>query len=485
VSASDLPDSPGGLSDLQRAAVTELLRVFPVADELGRRFAKAGHELHLVGGSVRDALLGRLGNDLDFITDARPEQILALVKGWAESTWDTGIAFGTVGVSKKGLQLEITTYRTDQYDGESRNPAVTFGDSLVGDLLRRDFAVNAMAVSLPEHRFTDPFGGLEQLAEKVLDTPGTPQKSFHDDPLRMMRAARFAAQLAFTPAVRVVEAMTEMSVEIDRITVERIAAELSKLLLSQQPRLGLTLLTRTGLADRVLPELPALILERDEHLQHKDVYEHSLTVLEQAIALEDDGPDLTLRMAALLHDIGKPATRRFTEGVGVSFHHHEVVGKKLVRRRMRALKYPKALTEDVADLTFLHLRFHGYGDGRWTDSAVRRYVTDAGPLLTRLNKLVRADCTTRNRRRQQALQRSYDDLEARIAALAVAEDLARVRPDLDGNAIMQLLGVGPGPVIGRAWAFLKELRLENGPMDRDAAEAALFRWARDEGLLPE
>ena len=468
---------------MQRAAVTELLRVFPVADELGRRFAKAGHELHLVGGSVRDALLGRLGNDLDFTTDARPEQILMLVKGWAESTWDTGIAFGTVGVVKKGLQLEITTFRTDQYDGESRNPSVTFGDSLAGDLLRRDFAVNALAVSLPDHRFTDPFGGLAQLAEGVLDTPGTPEKSFNDDPLRMLRAARFAAQLAFTPAVRVVEAMTAMATQIDRITPERIAAELSKLLLAQHPRLGLTLLTRTGLAARVLPELPALMLERDEHHQHKDVYEHSLTVLEQAIALEEDGPDLTLRLAALLHDIGKPATRRFTDGGGVSFHHHEVVGKKLVRKRMRELKYPKALTEDVADLTFLHLRFHGYGDGRWTDSAVRRYVTDAGPLLPRLNKLVRADCTTRNRRRQQSLQRSYDDLEARIVALAASEDLARVRPDLDGNAIMELLGVGPGPVVGRAWAFLKELRLEHGPMDRDAAEAALFRWARDEGLL--
>ncbi|QNK82203.1 CCA tRNA nucleotidyltransferase [Nakamurella sp. PAMC28650] len=481
MSATDPPAS--GLTALQRAAVTELLRVFPVADELGRRFAKAGHELHLVGGSVRDALLGWLGNDLDFTTDARPEQILMLVKGWAESTWDTGIAFGTVGVVKKGLQLEITTFRTDQYDGESRNPSVTFGDSLAGDLLRRDFAVNALAVSLPDHRFTDPFGGLAQLAEGVLDTPGTPEKSFNDDPLRMLRAARFAAQLAFTPAVRVVEAMTAMATQIDRITPERIAAELSKLLLAQHPRLGLTLLTRTGLAARVLPELPALMLERDEHHQHKDVYEHSLTVLEQAIALEEDGPDLTLRLAALLHDIGKPATRRFTDGGGVSFHHHEVVGKKLVRKRMRELKYPKALTEDVADLTFLHLRFHGYGDGRWTDSAVRRYVTDAGPLLPRLNKLVRADCTTRNRRRQQSLQRSYDDLEARIVALAASEDLARVRPDLDGNAIMELLGVGPGPVVGRAWAFLKELRLEHGPMDRDAAEAALFRWARDEGLL--
>ena len=493
---SDLPLSPvdgpdpdrraesadDALSGLQRSAVAELLRVFPVIDELGRRFVRAGHELHLVGGSVRDALLARMQDDLDFTTDARPEEILAVVKGWGESTWDTGIAFGTVGVAKKGLRLEITTFRADLYDGESRNPVVTFGDTLDGDLRRRDFAVNAMAVSLPDHRFTDPFGGLTQLAAMVLDTPGTPEQSFHDDPLRMLRAARFVAQLGFTPAPRVVTAMTAMSGEIERITVERIAAELSKLLLAEHPRAGLTLLTGTGLAARVLPELPALMLERDEHHQHKDVYEHSLTVLEQAIALEEGEPDLTLRMAALLHDVGKPATRRFTDGGGVSFHHHEVVGKKLVRKRLRELKYPKQLIEDVADLTFLHLRFHGYGDGKWTDSAVRRYVTDAGPLLPRLNKLVRADCTTRNRRRQVALQRSYDDLEARIAALGEAEDLARVRPDLDGNAIMELLGVGPGPVVGRAWAFLKELRLENGPLDRDAAEAALFRWARDQGL---
>ncbi len=472
----------GELTALQRAAVAELLRVFPVVDELGRRFTAAGHQLHLVGGSVRDALLGRMQDDLDFTTDARPEQIQAVVAGWAESTWDTGIAFGTVGVAKRGLRLEITTFRADVYDGQSRNPVVTFGDTLEGDLLRRDFAVNAMAVSLPGHRFTDPFGGLRQLAARVLDTPGTPERSFSDDPLRMLRAARFAAQLSFTPAPRVRAAMSAMAGEIDRITVERVSAELQKLLLGADPRAGLALLTSTGLAARVLPELPALILERDEHHQHKDVYEHSLTVLEQAIALEEDGPDLTLRLAALLHDIGKPATRRFTDGGGVSFHHHEVVGRKLVRKRLRELRFPKQLMEDVAELTFLHLRFHGYGDGRWTDSAVRRYVTDAGPLLPRLNKLVRADCTTRNRRRQLALQRSYDDLEARIEALAAAEDLARVRPDLDGNAIMELLGVGPGPVVGRAWAFLKELRLENGPMGRAAAEAALLRWAAEEGL---
>ena len=483
---SDAADPPAanGLSGEQRSALVKMVQAFPVLDELGCRFAAAGHQLYLVGGSVRDALLGRLQDDLDFATDARPDQILGVVGDWAEAVWDTGIAFGTVGVAKKGLRLEITTFRADLYDGESRNPVVTFGSTLEEDLRRRDFAVNAMALSLPDHRFIDPFLGRQQLSGAILDTPGTPERSFADDPLRMMRAARFAAALSFTPTARVVEAMTAMAGEISRITVERIAAELTKLMRSADPRAGLTLLTRTGLAARVLPELPALILERDEHHQHKDVYEHSLTVLEQAIALEDDGPDLTLRMAALLHDIGKPATRRFEDGGGVSFHHHEVVGAKLVRKRLRELKYPKKLIDDVADLTFLHLRFHGYGSGQWTDSAVRRYVTDAGPLLPRLNKLVRADCTTRNRRRQLALQRSYDDLVTRMQALAAAEDLARVRPDLDGNAIMRLLGIGPGPVVGQAWAHLKELRLQNGPMDRDHAEAALLRWARDHGHLP-
>ncbi len=473
----------GRLSSLQRAAVAELLRIAPVADEVGARFAAAGHQLHLVGGSVRDALLGRLEDDLDFTTDARPEQVLRLLEGWAGGTWQTGIEFGTVGVTKAGFRLEITTFRSDLYDGDTRNPVVTFGDTLEGDLLRRDFAVNAMAVSVPGHAFTDPFGGLAQLTERVLDTPGTPEQSFRDDPLRMLRAARFVSQLGFRPARRVVAAMAAMAVEIDRITPERVGAELVKLIMGEHPREGLTLLTDTGLADRVFPELPALRLERDEHHQHKDVYEHTLTVLDQAIAQETDGPDLTLRLAALMHDIGKPATRRFEPGGGVSFHHHEVVGAKLTRRRLRALRMPKALIDDVAMLTFLHLRFHGYGTGAWTDSAVRRYVTDAGPLLPRLHRLVRADCTTRNPSRRAALQRSYDSLEERIARIAAEEDLARVRPDLDGNAIMQLLGVPPGPVVGKAWAYLKELRLESGPLGREAAEAALLEWARREGVI--
>jgi len=475
------------LSAAQRSAVVELLRVSPVADDLGRRFADAGHELHLVGGSVRDALLGRLGDDLDFATDARPEQVLALTDGWAESTWTTGIAFGTVGLQRRGLRLEVTTYRAEAYDPASRNPQVRYGDSLADDLARRDFAVNAMAVSLPEHAFTDPYGGLRDLAERVLRTPGRPEDSFRDDPLRMLRAARFASTLEFTVDPAVVAAMTAMADRLAIITAERVRDELNKLVCGTRPRTGLSLLVDTGLADVVLPELPLLRMEIDEHHQHKDVYAHSLTVLDQAIALEQADPqspkpDLVLRLAALLHDIGKPATRRHEPGGGVSFHNHEVVGAKLTRRRLTALRYPKAVVEEVSRLVALHLRFHGYGSGAWTDSAVRRYVTDAGPLLERLHKLVRSDSTTRNVRRAAALQRAYDSLVQRIAVLQEEEDLARVRPDLDGNEIMRLLGLLPGPQVGAAWRHLKELRLERGPLERSEAEAALRAWAAEQGL---
>ncbi|MCG8917979.1 CCA tRNA nucleotidyltransferase [Actinokineospora sp. PR83] len=468
-------------------AVVELLRVSPVADDLAARFARAGHSLYLVGGSVRDAMLGRLhGNDLDFTTDARPEQILALVSPWGDAVWDTGIAFGTVGASKGGIVCEITTFRSDAYDRVTRNPEVRFGDTVEDDLVRRDFTVNAMAIDLSSRAFIDPHDGMSALGDRVLDTPATPQESFADDPLRMLRAARFASQLGLTPAPRVVEAMTSMSAEIARITPERVQAELSKLLCGKFPRRGVELLVDTGLAAHVLPELPAMRLEIDEHHQHKDVYEHSLVVLDQAIDLEEEGtePDLVLRLAALLHDIGKPDTRRHVEGGGVSFHHHEVVGAKMVRKRLRALRYSKDLTEDVAKLVFLHLRFHGYGKGEWTDSAVRRYVTDAGDLLPRLHKLVRADCTTRNRRKANALQRTYDGLEERIARIAEEEDLARVRPDLDGNEIMRLLNLPPGPLVGQAWRHLKELRLDRGPMDHDEAIAALREWAEEQGIAP-
>jgi poly(A) polymerase len=468
----------------QQNAVVELLRIAPVTDQLAARFSAAGHSLYLVGGSVRDALLGRLGSDLDFATDARPATVETILRGWADAVWDTGIAFGTIGASKDGIQCEITTYRADRYDRVSRNPEVVFGASIEGDLARRDFTVNAVAVQLPLHdhgRFIDPYGGMEALGRRELDTPATPEESFADDPLRMLRAARFVSQLGFTVAPRVREAMVAMAGEISRITAERIAAELSKLMLGANPRAGTELMVDTGLAGYVLPEVPAMRLEIDEHHQHKDVYTHSLTVLDQAIALEGGQPDLVLRLAALLHDIGKPATRRLEPGGGVSFHHHEVVGAKMTRKRLRALRYPSQVVEDVAQLVFLHLRFHGYGGGEWTDSAVRRYVTDAGELLPRLHKLVRADCTTRNRRKAAALQRTYDDLEQRIERIRAEEDLAAVRPDLDGNEIMALLGLKPGPDVGRAWRYLKELRLDRGPLSREEAEAELRRWA-DENL---
>lgn len=477
-------NSPTTRLELLAAAQGTLHQLAPLLTPLAAEFASRGHELYLVGGSVRDAVLGRLGTDLDFTTDARPDVIREILDGWAEAVWDTGIEFGTVSAQKTDAQgvaqqIEITTFRADTYDGVSRNPEVRFGDSLDGDLVRRDFTVNAMAVRLDadgSQEFCDPLGGLEALAAGELDTPSSPEVSFGDDPLRMLRAARFVSQLGFALAPRVRQAMVDMAEQIDRITVERVRTELDKLICGAHPVDGIDVLVETGLAQRVIPEVPGMQLERDEHMQHKDVYRHSLTVMQQAIDREEDGPDLVLRWAALLHDIGKPATRAAKPGGGVTFHHHEVVGAKMVRKRMRALKYPKAVIEDVAGLVFLHLRFHGYGDGAWTDSAVRRYVADAGDLLPRLHKLVRADCTTRNKRRAARLQSTYDDLERRIAEIAEAEDLARVRPDLDGNDIMGLLGVPPGPVVGKAWKYLKELRLDRGPLSRDEAERELKDW---------
>ena len=451
---------------------------------LGELFDDAGHDLYLVGGSVRDAVLGRLGNDLDFTTDARPDEVNALLTGWADAIWDTGIDFGTISARKGEHIIEITTYRADAYDRVSRNPLVTFGSSLDDDLVRRDFTINAMAVRIGPRgaqEFCDPLDGMTALLAGIIDTPATPEESFNDDPLRMLRAVRFMSQIGFRLAPRVVIAITEMSEQIERITAERIQVELDKLIVGDHPLEAIDMMVETGLAQRVLPEVPGMKLTIDEHHQHKDVYQHSLTVLKQAMDLEDGDPDLILRWAALLHDIGKPATRRHEPGGGVSFHHHEVVGAKLVRKRLRALKYPKATTEDIANLVFLHLRFHGYGEGKWTDSAVRRYVTDAGPLLDRLHKLVRADSTTRNKRRARRLQESYDSLEQRIAELKEAEDLQRVRPDLDGNAIMELLDLPPGPQVGEAWRYLKELRLDRGPLSREEAEDALREWWAERG----
>jgi poly(A) polymerase len=471
-------------AELLTAAAVALNRHAPVLAELGSAFEGAGHQLYLVGGSVRDALLGRLSPDLDFTTDARPEQVQNILRRWADNLWDTGIEFGTVGVGKDGHRLEITTFRADTYDQVSRNPDVRFGERLEDDLVRRDFTANAMAVRItPEGpgEFLDPLGGLTALRERMLDTPAAPEVSFGDDPLRMLRAARFASQLGFTVAPRVREAIEQMAPQLGRISAERVGAELDKLVLGDDPTAGIDLLVHTGMGEVVLPEVGGMQMAIDEHHQHKDVYQHSLTVLRQAIALEDDGPDLVLRWAALLHDIGKPATRRHEANGGVSFHHHEVIGAKMVRKRLRALKYSKQMIEDISQLVYLHLRFHGYGDGKWTDSAVRRYVTDAGPLLPRLHKLVRADCTTRNKRRAARLQASYDRLETRIAELAAQEDLARVRPDLDGNQIMELLGIPAGPQVGEAWRFLKELRLERGPLDTDEATAELLTWWQSRG----
>ena len=477
---------PGTASDaeLLAGALVALNRHADTLHGLGEVFATAGHDLYLVGGSVRDAILGRLGADLDFATDARPEEVQGILRPWADALWDTGIQFGTVGAARGAHRVEITTYRSDRYDQVSRHPEVAFGTTIEEDLVRRDFTANAMAVRITADGpadFIDPLGGLAAIRDRLLDTPAAPEVSFSDDPLRMLRAARFISQLGFSLAPRVRAAIEQMAPQLGRITVERVAAELDKLMLGAEPVAGIELMVDTGMGEVVLPEIGGMRLAIDEHHQHKDVYEHSLTVLRQAIALEDEGPDLVLRWAALLHDIGKPDTRKHEPDGGVSFHHHEVVGAKMARKRMRALKYSKQMIDDVSQLVYLHLRFHGYGDGKWTDSAVRRYVTDAGPLLPRLHKLVRADCTTRNKRRAARLQANYDDLERRIAELAAKEDLQRVRPDLDGNEIMQLLNIPAGPEVGEAWRYLKELRLERGPLSHDDAVAELLKWWKSRG----
>ncbi|WP_458112572.1 CCA tRNA nucleotidyltransferase [Arthrobacter sp. R1-13] len=467
-------------------------KVDPVVLELGQRFVDAGHELSLVGGPVRDLFLGRSSPDLDFTTDATPDQTIALIRKWADNFWEIGRAFGTIGLRKAGFQIEITTYRAEAYDPESRKPVVAFGASLTDDLLRRDFTINAMALRLPSLELVDPFGGVRDLHASLLATPGAPETSFSDDPLRMMRAARFASQLGVSVHEDVRLAMTRMAERITIISAERVRDELVKLVCGPQPRVGVDLLVETGLAEFVLPEVSALRLESDEHHRHKDVYQHSLQVLEQAASLEDGsdgpvpGPDFVLRFAALMHDVGKPATRRFEPGGAVSFRHHDMVGSKLTAKRMKILRFDNDTIKAVARLVELHMRFYGYGDAGWSDSAVRRYVTDAGPLLDRLHKLTRSDVTTRNQRKAERLAFAYDDLEARIAALREQESLEAVRPDLDGGQIMTLLGLKPGPVVGRAYKFLLEERMEHGPLDQGEAEEKLRKWweAQPEALAP-
>ena len=461
-------------------AISTLTSRAPEATELASLFKSAGYKLALVGGPVRDAILGRLGNDLDFTTDAHPKDCEKILNKWADSVWDIGAAFGTVAGKKGEITVEVTTYRSESYDSSSRKPNVEFGKTIEGDLARRDFTINAMALELttPEPTFIDLFNGVADLQNKLIKTPGKAEESFSDDPLRMMRAARFMSQLNFEIDTSVLVAIKSMATRLEIISFERIRDEFIKILMSPSPRIGITVLVETGLADYFLPEVPKLKLEIDEHHHHKDVYEHSLTVLEQAIGLESrlDGPNLTLRLAALLHDIGKPKTKQLIAGGGVSFHHHEVVGARMCKERMKKLRFDNHMIEDVSQLVFLHLRFHGYGSGEWTDSAVRRYVRDAGPLLTHLHLLTRADCTTRNKKKAESLAKTYDQLEERIALLMEQEELDKIRPDLSGEEIMQILAIKPSPTVGKAYDFLLELRLEKGPIGKEAATAELLTW---------
>ena len=465
-------------------AITTLMKQAPAATSLATAFKAAGFKLALVGGPVRDAILGRLGNDLDFTTNARPKESEKILNKWADSVWDIGAAFGTVAGKKGEITVEITTYRSENYEKDSRKPAVEFGENIEGDLSRRDFTINAMALELTtdEPTFIDLFNGVDDLENKIIKTPGKPEDSFTDDPLRMMRAARFMSQLNFTIDESVLVAIKEMAHRLSIISSERVRDEFIKIIMSDNPRLGITLLVECGLADIFLPEIPKLKLEIDEHHHHKDVYEHSLTVLEQAIALEArlGGANLTLRLAALLHDIGKPKTKALIAGGGVSFHHHEVVGAKMTKERLRTLRFDNHIVKDVGQLVFLHLRFHGYGSGEWTDSAVRRYVRDAGELLDHLHLLTRADCTTRNQKKAQLLANTYDQLEQRIKELMQQEELNKIRPDLTGEQIMQILNIKASPMVGKAYDFLLELRLENGPIGEDKATEALLTWWKEQ-----
>ncbi|MBA3621932.1 MAG: CCA tRNA nucleotidyltransferase [Euzebyales bacterium] len=465
------------LTPAQQRQLGRLVARYPVADEMGRRFTAAGHELYLVGGTVRDAFLERAQDDLDFATSAPPSETKRLLAGWADAIWLAGERFGTISAARAGWKLEITTFRADRYSPGSRHPDVRFAGDITTDLSRRDFTCNAMAVRLSDHRFVDPFGGLADLRSRVLRTPVAPEDSFADDPLRLVRMARFAAVLDAQPDDAARKAATAMAGHLDEISRERIRAELDKLICAPHQARGMDLLCDTGLADRFLPEVPALRMQHDPLHHHKDVYAHTLAVVDGCAA-----DDLVLRLAALLHDIGKPATREFHPDGKVTFHHHEVVGKRMADKRLRELRYPNDIIADVGELIYLHLRFHGYADDAWTDAAVRRYVRDAGrpEQLRRLNRLTRADVTTRNRAKARRLQRAMDDLEARIARLEAEEELAKIRPQLDGRQIMRHLGLPPGPSIGKARQMLLEARLDAGPMTDEQAYALLDAWSREQ-----
>lgn len=461
------------LANLQRTSESPLLV------KLGNLFGAAGFEIALVGGPVRDAFLARPTNDLDFTTSAKPDEIVSVLTGSVDAIWDVGRDFGTIGARIGDTHVEITTYRADKYDADSRKPVVAFGTDLNDDLFRRDFTINAMALRLPEGVFVDPFNGLQDLLEGTIRTPGKPEDSFNDDPLRIMRAARFASQLGFLIQEETFSAMKSMADRIAIVSAERIQVELTKLLLGAQPREGIEALVDCGIAEIVFPEIPALKLEVDEHHHHKDVYEHTLTVLEQAIDYEKKyslEQDIVLRLAALMHDIGKPQTRKLESGGGVTFYHHDVVGAKLATKRLRELRFDNDTIKSVARLIELHLRFFGYSDQAWSDSAIRRYVRDADELLTRLHALTRSDVTTRNQRKAERLAHAYDDLENRIEQLAKQEELAAIRPDLSGEEIMEVLDIKPGPEVGLAYRFLMELRLDEGPLGYEEAKKRLLSW---------
>ncbi|MDQ4149212.1 MAG: CCA tRNA nucleotidyltransferase [Actinomycetota bacterium] len=460
------------MNHLSREAIPQ------VALDLASTFREPGFGLWLVGGWVRDALLGKVEADLDLATDARPEQSLEILKQWSRSPpWTTGFEFGTVGVHHQGMRIEVTTFRTEVYHRDSRNPSVTFGHDLHTDLSRRDFTINAMAIALPEVLLEDPFGGLNDLVAKRIRTPLPPRVSFSDDPLRMLRALRFMSTLGFRPEPEVLEAIEKMHDRLAIVSAERIRDELSKLMLGGSPSEALDAATESGLAEEFLPELPALKLEQDPIHRHKDVFRHSLAVLDNVTAVDKHDPDLALRLAALLHDIGKPKTRAFT-AKGVTFHHHEVVGAQMAEARLAELRYPSRLVNEVKQLVYLHLRFHTYALG-WTDRAVRRYVRDAGPLLWKLNALVRADCTTRNPAKAARLAKRMDELEDRIAELESKEELSRLRPALNGNEVMAYLGIEPGPLVGEALDFLMEIRLDEGEIGKQEAYARLDEWFRN------